>query len=636
MSDQTPTNQTPTENPDVPFAFESLQLDGNDISQYTIVYRRHNYFKVIGTIGDKLVNDYDFDRLSAERLSDLIFTNFGVRLKVAQDTKTDEGEYEILVGQTNRDLHPTDLTEDQYVFRMSGKKLVMCGGAYGTTWHAADAFEDWLENKKGEKITTPNFTANDAVRSEYHLKTVACIGDSITYASTATNPEYLSYPANLQRLLWKDYLVFGYGKSATTMRNDLEKPYTATAEYQAFISNPIGYDLVLIMLGTNETYYDLTWTNSDTVKYINSMKGILDAVKVNSPDATFVLMNAPAYYGNGNHARNPIREVQRKAAETLYGEGYDLRLYDMYQYSSANMGKVMFPDNLHPSDEGYVKMAEGVRELVLAIMEQKDNQYLIPLTGKTDNEEDNTEPDALTFRFNNQAFYDPSAGKNIVNPLTFTDPDASAENVGDWSVSTDVYFDASFAQPNQRIYIYIETVTGETFEVKFQRRFAAKNLQVGVRYRPVNGSYSEMKTNVNSAKNGATFDASGATAIWTNTLNGTDGVAAAVSACSDFRLTVKSESGLLKVIVSDSADGRVLFEMVESTADLYTNAESDAVRSIRVQPDQSQESDGTTSTNYFDIANLQTTVDGVASEATEDIANYAYGEGWTKPNQATT
>lgn len=632
MSDQTPTNQTPTENPEVPFAFESLQLEGNDISQYTIVYRRHNYFKVIGTIGDKLLNDYDFDRLSAERLSDLIFKNFGVRLTVAQDTKTDEGEYEILVGQTNRDLHPTDLTEDQYVFLMSGKKLVMCGGAYGTTWHAADAFEGWIEAQKNNQVSAPNFTTTDAIRSEYHLKTVSCIGDSITYASTATNPEYLSYPANLQRLLWKDYLVFGYGKSATTMRNDLEKPYTATAEYQAFIENPIGYDLVLIMLGTNETYYDLTWTDSDTVKYKNSMRGILDAVKVNSPSATFVLMNAPAYYGNGNHARNPIREVQREAAETLYGEGYDLRFYDMYQYSSTNMGKAMFPDSLHPSDEGYVKMAEGVRELVLAIMEQKDNPYLIPLTGKTDDTDDDTDDstsDTITFTFNNQDFYDPTTGKNVVNPVTFTDPNATAENVGDWSVSADVYFDASFAQPNQRIYIYIETVTGETFEVKFQRRFAAKNLQVGVRYKPVNGNFSEMKTNVNTAKNGATFDASGATAIWTNTLNGADRVAAAVSACSDFRLTVQSEGGLLKVIVSDSADGSVLFEMVESAANLYTNAEEDAVKSIRIQPDQSKESDGTASTNYFDVANLQTTVDGIASEATENIANYAYGEGWT-------
>ena len=296
---------------EAPFAFESLKLAGNDISNYTIIYRRNSYYKVLNTIGDKIVNDYDFDRLSAERLSDMIFDKFGVRLEVKQDTKTDETEYEILVGETNRDLHPTDLTEDQYVFQMNGKKLVMCGGAYGTTWHAADAFEAWLTAKETAKEADANFAQADGVASTYHLKTVACIGDSITYSSTATNPQYLSYPANLQRLMWKDYLVFGYGKSAKTMRNDLgDVSYSTTNEYKAFIENTIGYDLVLIMLGTNDTYYDLSWSDADTEAFKASCKSILDAVKVNSPNATFVLMNAPVYFGSGNHARSPIRDVQ--------------------------------------------------------------------------------------------------------------------------------------------------------------------------------------------------------------------------------------------------------------------------------------------------------------------------------------
>ena len=54
-------------------------------------------------------------------------------------------------------------------------------------------------------------------------------------------------------------------------------------------------------------------------------------------------------------------------------------LYNMYEYSSTKMGKEMFPDNLHPSDAGYVKMAEGVRDLVIAVMENGTNKYLITL-----------------------------------------------------------------------------------------------------------------------------------------------------------------------------------------------------------------------------------------------------------------
>ncbi len=264
----------------------------------------------------------------------------------------------------------------------------------------------------------------------------------------------------------------------------------------------------------------------------------------------------------------------------------------------------------------------------------------IPTVADTNNADDwqlgeGWELNPLTFTFKNQNDKNftgnvGSGSTGMSNPLTFTDPTANAENVGDWSTSADVYFDESYATPNQRIYIYIYTVKGESFEVKFQRRFDAKNLQVGMRYKPNGGSWAAMKAAVNAEKNGATFaTANTADAIWSNNLNGTDGVNTAVSACADFRVTVQSVDGLFKVIVSDAINGNVLFEMVEATANEYANQADDAVKSIEVKADLSKESAGTLSTTFFDITNFQTVVNGTASAATADIANYTYGSGWT-------
>ena len=265
----------------------------------------------------------------------------------------------------------------------------------------------------------------------------------------------------------------------------------------------------------------------------------------------------------------------------------------------------------------------------------------IPTVADTNNADDwqlgeGWELNPLTFTFKNEAVYGTTNG----NTLKFTDPSASTANIGDWSMSADVYFDESYATPDQRIYILIETVMGENYRIKFQRRNAAKNLQVGAEYIK-SGEYSYFYSKVNSEKDGGIFSPEYGTpddpdkkhdnaAIWSNTLNGTAGVNAAVSACADFRLTVQSVGGLFKVIVSDAINGNVLFEMVEATAASYETAAVDAVKAIVVQPDLSA---GASSNNYFDINNFQTTVKSGAksgaSQATADIANYSWGDGWT-------
>ena len=618
---------------EAPFAFESLKLAGNDISNYTIIYRRNSYYKVLNTIGDKIVNDYDFDRLSAERLSDMIFDKFGVRLEVKQDTKTDETEYEILVGETNRDLHPTDLTEDQYVFQMNGKKLVMCGGSYGSTWHAADAFEAWLSTNETAKQANVDFTASDNVASNYDIKVVACIGDSITYGSTSTNPEYLSYPANLQRLLWKDYIVYNYGRGGKTMRSDLADSYMATDDYKNCLANTIGYDLVLIMLGTNDSARDPAWTASDDAKFKTSCKTLIDTIKAKNESAKFVLMNCPAYYGGGNSGSLEVRKVQKEVANELFASGYDLTFYDMHSFTSVEMGEALFPDQLHPADEGYVKMAEGVRDLVVAVMENGTNKYIVTLegSGNTQQPGDNQQPNdnqqsggeaagtaPLTFSFENQS----------TNKLIYENPNASADTAGEWTAVFDIKFDDTVAIPDQRMNIYLDMADGSQYVVAFQRRF--DNHRVRIQFR---ADSADVYHTYNADKTAATINTgtSGSKDMWCNGLATAN--ASALMSATSFRLTLKytEADGLVLTLATLDAPNTVLFaltDVIDSTAGAaaVTGADKEILKNITFMPDTSADS-GSTKHNYWDVK-VSWSVDGVEDTDLYNSANWVCNEGW--------
>lgn len=383
MKTEEPTREQPTDAVTEPATeepkLEKLTVGGAELSEYTIVYARNSYYKVLSGIRDQLKGDYDFDHLTAQRLADLIYERFGVRMTVAQDTKTKAGEKEILIGKTNRKLHSETLGADDYTVSLTEGKLVVCGGAFGTTWHAIDAIEAWLA-QKAQDGKTADFTAADSITGTYHLKTVACIGDSITYGATSTDPQYLSFPANMQRILWHDYRITNYGHSGKTMRDDLQDSYMATETWQRLLADRTGYDLVLLMLGTNDSHRDPDWDAEDDSRFKRSCKTLLKAVKEKNPNATFVMMNCPKYFDpNGKFASLHIRELQLETAKWLNAGGFRILFYDMYSFTEKEMGASLFPDNLHPGDAGYVVMGKGVAQLVRAVTENGKNRYLVNL-----------------------------------------------------------------------------------------------------------------------------------------------------------------------------------------------------------------------------------------------------------------
>ena len=354
---------------------KELTINGKALSDYTIVYAKSEYDALSVNLKVKITEENDFDRLTAERLAALFYEKFGVKPEVRQDAQNAEADAEILIGKTNRGLYDTELSVDSYQFELREGRLVICGGAYGTTWHAVDAMEKWIAKKDQSGATSADFTSADSLNGTYHLNAVACIGDSITAGFAASDP-ILSYPACMQRVLWRDYLVFNYGVSATTMRDDIN-PYRRTTAWQNLLQNPIQYDLVLIMLGTNDSGRDAEWSQNDDYNYQSNFQTLVRQVEKHSPQAQYVLMNCPTCFTPGTtYGSEHMLKLQKETAKWLYEQGVAISFFNMNQYTAKEMGSSLFPDTIHPSDAGYAKMGQEVAALSEAVMSGDIIEYM--------------------------------------------------------------------------------------------------------------------------------------------------------------------------------------------------------------------------------------------------------------------
>lgn len=375
----------------------TLKIGGVDISRFEIIYGVNAKKKEMSEAGRTMMKEYwktefDAELQTANRLAAIIKTNFGVELSVAADNEVrTPGQYEILIGATNR----TESTEaataktlalDDYEIKLYGEKLVIRGGATGSMWHSLDALETAFAKKVENNAYT--LTADAPITGSYHLTRIATIGDSITDGYNSTNRKVFSYVPTVARMYWQESVVYNYGLTSTTMRSDLADSYQKSQQWKDLLANTEKYDVVLIMLGTNDSNRvwknagkpansDGNWDADDNAAYKSSAREIIDRVKQHSPNTKFVIMNCPAYYKTSYFGTAKVRELQKQIVTELKAENYDIHLFDMHSYTSVNLGSSMFPDGLHPDDKGHYNMAIGVTAMLKLLKEGKTDRYLL-------------------------------------------------------------------------------------------------------------------------------------------------------------------------------------------------------------------------------------------------------------------
>ena len=417
---------------------KKLILNGKPLASLRIVYGASPLTRSVGSQTGKTVGEdigrflqgenraCDFDLQSARRLAECVETLTGEMPVLLSSLDTEIQDGDILVGNVGSVELPADERDYLCCVDDASRRLWVYGGSFGATWHAVCALCKVLECiPDGGELSSVL-----PIEGRAPLRTVACLGDSITrgsqslpdgngfgtpdgltasFGGAATSiyfEQYMSYPSNLQRALWKEYLVFNFGRGLATMRDLNPDPATGPFYYQrtpAYVKcksysdrSDFSFDAVLIMLGTNDSGRDggaKTWGAEQRADYCNEARSLIASISAGSPEARFVLMTVPHNCDSHKISENNLvlRALQRECVKMLRQEGFDLSCYDMGAYSADHLGnghgdtkeaeieahadfynirtETGKPDTTHPNYLGYATIAKGMEPLLRCLLE---------------------------------------------------------------------------------------------------------------------------------------------------------------------------------------------------------------------------------------------------------------------------
>jgi lysophospholipase L1-like esterase len=271
---------------------------------------------------------------------------------------------------------------------------------------------------------------------------VACVGDSITFGWGL----HRTYPAQLGYWLGTNYEVRNFGVSATTLLHRGDYPYIGRPAY----TNALDFkaDIVVIDFGANDSKHpndgSLDATNAvnnwqHKADFTGDYKEMIAAFRQADPAAKiFICYPTPDFPGrwgiNDKTIRDEMIPMIRTVADETGARVIDLR--------SALAGKAdLFPDTVHPNDEGAKLMA---------------TEIFRALTGKLPSEE-TSEPGA------------PAAGQqqahtkafNLFPPYFAWNNNFSGAQIGWYPGTEDApQWTASFNFPTNGLYGYPASIRG--------------------------------------------------------------------------------------------------------------------------------------------------------------------------------
>jgi lysophospholipase L1-like esterase len=198
------------------------------------------------------------------------------------------------------------------------------------------------------------------LRGEDSAKTrVACVGDSITAGAGVKDP-LKRYPAQLGVLLGSRYDVKNFGNSGSTMLDAGDKPYKKQKSFtDAVAFKP---DIVIIKLGTNDSKPQ-NWAKKDA--FAADTKSLVKAFQDANPKVEVYLCHPVPVIGAGNFGiRNEI--VKPEIIPLIDQVAAELKLEVIDLYAALDGKPALFPDRVHPNDEGATLIAQSVFKALTA------------------------------------------------------------------------------------------------------------------------------------------------------------------------------------------------------------------------------------------------------------------------------
>ena len=228
-------------------------------------------------------------------------------------------------------------------------------------------YHDQMLTDLGNWLNARQTPKTDAIK-------VACIGNSITDGHGIEMAPAYGYPAQLQKILGKDYWVKNFGVSARTMLNKGDYPYMNEMAWKDAVA--FKPDIVIIKLGTNDSKPEnwqygaefkqdlqqmITTLRPDLAQPIKKKKNKKATVQPVGPQI-FLCTPIPAFKStwniNDSVIVNNIIPIQQEVAKE-----YGLQVIDLHTLF-ANDGDKMLDDGIHPDDKGARRMAEIIADII--------------------------------------------------------------------------------------------------------------------------------------------------------------------------------------------------------------------------------------------------------------------------------
>jgi len=186
---------------------------------------------------------------------------------------------------------------------------------------------------------------------------IACVGDSITYGAGVADREHNSYPAQLQKLLGKEYEVKNFGVSGATFLKNGDKPYW---KEKAFTSaKDFAPDIVIIKLGTNDTKPQ-NWKHKD--EFATDAKAMVEEfAALPTKPKIYLCHPVPAFPGNFGIRDEVIKNEVNPLVDQVAKETKST-VIDLYA-ALADYGK-LFPDKVHPNAAGATVMTATIYKVL--------------------------------------------------------------------------------------------------------------------------------------------------------------------------------------------------------------------------------------------------------------------------------
>ena len=246
-----------------------------------------------------------------------------------------------------------------WIHRATGKiektELYEYGEGLIETKNIADSSRQLVRDltKQFASLSPNSFAPTSNVRSKKRIK-IACVGDSITYGYGIKDREANAFPSLLQKMLGDDYQVGNFGYNGATLLKKGHKPYWEKEPFPKSLE--FQPDVVVINLGANDAV-DSNWEHSaefpmDYTSLIAKYRSLASQPVVHVCEILPIFPNHSKYHGCVAN-RKSMTVMIREVAKTSKAAFIDL-------HSPFAGRQALFPDGLHPNEEGAILLARQV------------------------------------------------------------------------------------------------------------------------------------------------------------------------------------------------------------------------------------------------------------------------------------